>query len=210
MEQTPGYLELAVQKSPENPSAAWLWQDPPSSILGKELQVRVGGSFVWPPPGVNIRNLKRVAFVAGGVGINPLVSILSSIAEEATRAFEVTFLYSMKDPGHGQRDASKMLFLERLQSAFVSRKVKGQLKLFLTSSSEEKGAVHCKEGDIKFEGRRIKREDLEEAVGGSSERRFTVVYVCGVPAMTDKFVEELTDAQGLGMAPHTVLCEKWW
>lgn len=45
------YLELAVQKSPDNPPAHYLWR-PASEILHSELRVRVGGSFVWPPPGV--------------------------------------------------------------------------------------------------------------------------------------------------------------
>lgn len=45
------YLELAVQKSPDNPPAQYLWR-PTAEILDSELRVRVGGSFVWPPPGV--------------------------------------------------------------------------------------------------------------------------------------------------------------
>ena len=62
------FLELAVQESPSNPPAAWLWR-PSEEILGRELQVRVGGSFVWPPPGVNLDEIYRVIFIAGGVGI---------------------------------------------------------------------------------------------------------------------------------------------
>lgn len=46
------YLELAVQKSPDNVVAKWLWQPIPSILSSSALQVRVGGSFVWPPPGV--------------------------------------------------------------------------------------------------------------------------------------------------------------
>ena len=63
-----GYLELAIQRSPRNPPAAWLWQ-PESEILGSDLLVRIGGSFVWPPPGIDAKGIKRVVFVAGGVGI---------------------------------------------------------------------------------------------------------------------------------------------
>jgi hypothetical protein len=59
---------LAVQKSPYNPPAAWLWQDF-EKVLGEELKVRVGGSFVWPPKGVDLSEIKNVVFVAGGVGI---------------------------------------------------------------------------------------------------------------------------------------------
>ena len=62
------FLELAVQKSPGNPPAAWLWQ-PPEEILGKEVNVRVGGSFVWPPQSVGGEEIKRAVFIAGGVGI---------------------------------------------------------------------------------------------------------------------------------------------
>jgi hypothetical protein len=62
------YLELAVQKSPDNPPAAWLWK-PIKEVMGKEVHVRVGGSFVWPPPGVDMDKIKRAVFIAGGVGI---------------------------------------------------------------------------------------------------------------------------------------------
>lgn len=64
-------LELAVQKSPDNPPAAWLWRES-RSIVGSELSVRVGGSFTWPPFGWNreqINGIRKVVFVAGGVGI---------------------------------------------------------------------------------------------------------------------------------------------
>lgn len=47
----PPFLELAVQRSPDNVVARWLWQ-PTDAILSAQLHVRVGGSFVWPPPGV--------------------------------------------------------------------------------------------------------------------------------------------------------------
>lgn len=62
------FLELAIQHSPSNPPAAWLWR-PEDEILNSVLQVRVGGSFVWPPPGVDLKTIKRVVLVAGGVGI---------------------------------------------------------------------------------------------------------------------------------------------
>lgn len=61
------YLELAVQKS-DNPPAQWLWKNP-EKILNTELRVRVGGSFTWPPPGINEHDIERAVFVAGGVGI---------------------------------------------------------------------------------------------------------------------------------------------
>jgi hypothetical protein len=59
---------LAIQKSPENPAAAWFWK-PKETIIDQELQVRVGGSFVWPPPSVDLNTVDHAIFVAGGVGI---------------------------------------------------------------------------------------------------------------------------------------------
>ncbi|KAH8652461.1 hypothetical protein BX600DRAFT_553836 [Xylariales sp. PMI_506] len=223
----PGYLELAIQKSPENPAAAWLWQEE-DLILGQELRVRVGGSFVWPPPGVtDPAALKRAVFVAGGVGINPLVSMLSSLADQnpggyeeaeeergGARSIEVQFLYSMKDPGSededGWRVADSMLFVERIANIFAREQVRGELKMFLTGGSDKEGRVACNEVELAFTGRRITQSDLEAALGDAEERKDTVVYVCGVPDMTDEFVEALTAADGLSLAPENVLCEKWW
>ena len=62
------YVELAVQHAPGNPASAWLWQAP-SEIQGKELTVRVGGSFVWPPSGLDLEEVRNLVLIAGGVGI---------------------------------------------------------------------------------------------------------------------------------------------
>ncbi|KAI1336166.1 NADH-cytochrome b-5 reductase [Xylariaceae sp. FL0016] len=223
----PGYLELAVQKSPDNPPAAWLWRDVPS-IQGQPLHVRVGGSFVWPPPGINARSLRRAVFVAGGVGVNPLVSMLSAIASSSSSssssssppAFEVDFLYSVRGPR--RRSVAEVPFLARLAAVFAAGKVKGRLRLFMTGGDAGTGEGVLAHGDedgsgmreekegIAFMRRRITVDDVAETVGGPDERRFAVVYVCGVPTMTDEFVAKLTDRGGLAMESHRVLCEKWW
>ncbi|KAI3330975.1 hypothetical protein F4824DRAFT_305707 [Ustulina deusta] len=285
------YLELAVQKSPDNPPAAWLWQDAgpsptvvvddddgasrsifSSPIIGSELHVRVGGGFVWPPPGINARALRRVVFVAGGVGVNPLVSMLGFLASSSPPAptslttpqpaapggdLEVRFLYSTRDPGAAReggsggaemrRNARGMLFLERIARVFRQGRVKGRLEVFLTGgggagTADGEGGEKKKKGEgartsvdgdgdgdgdngilvgggdegeaeftIPFHPRRCTVEDDVAAAVGNP--RFAVVYVCGVPAMTDEFVAKLTrreDEGGLGMEPYRVLCEKWW
>ncbi|KAI0969854.1 hypothetical protein F4678DRAFT_157126 [Xylaria arbuscula] len=299
------YLELAVQKSPDNPPAAWLWQNAVNEsgsesggIIGKDIRVRVGGTFVWPPPGINVRTLRRVVFVAGGVGVNPLVSMLCSLASASSAPktsttgagdLEVRFIYSAKDPGVDSsskgkrgagnvRNARNVLFLERIARVFRRGLVKGRLELFLTGGADagttdttkdtteagteegegqnaETGLKSHEDGDadevedgeiivgagntgngdgdgdvkddnknekdeakendeeftIPFHPRRCTVEDdVATAIGNP---RFTVVYVCGVPDMTDEFVAKLTGPQsegGLGMEPHRVLCEKWW
>ena len=206
------YLELAVQKSPDNAVAQWLWQ-PTESILHSQLRVRIGGSFVWPPPSIDPSTLKKVVFVAGGVGINPLISILSHIAGTGGDAppYDVQFFYSLKDPGP-DREADSMPFIERLASIFSREKVKGSLHLFLTGGEQDAGGdstvLACNELDLPFEKRRITQSDLTQAIG--PDKASVVVYICGLPTMTDEFVEKLTSPGGHALDPSRVLCEKWW
>lgn len=68
-----------MQKSPQNPPAAWLWR-PQAEILGKELMVRVGGDFVWPPAScIEMEELKKVVFVAGGMGVKYVSPLLTQM-----------------------------------------------------------------------------------------------------------------------------------
>ncbi|KAK3403121.1 hypothetical protein B0T20DRAFT_474917 [Sordaria brevicollis] len=211
------YLELAIQKSPNNPPAAWLWK-PLSDIMNAEVKVRVGGSFIWPPAGIDVSALRKVVLVAGGVGINPLISILSAIADDMKGGklpdgCEVTMLYSMKDPGP-PRNVEKMLFVERIAELFAKEDVRGMFRLFLTGphgtqeSNMKDAIVDCHGFIVKFANRRISLEDISSAIGG--DKSSAVVYVCGVPTMTDEMVEKLVSDDGLAMARDRVLFEKWW
>jgi len=210
-----GYLELAIQRSPTNPPAAWIWR-PSSEILGSELQIRVGGSFVWPPCYYGSEGIRRVVFIAGGVGINPLMSMLSHIAETGdTNSFDIKFLYSVRDPG-SPRKTDEILFLNRLHESIKKLGTKGQLSLYLTSSRDDEtkaGEVILSsrdqpDGRLKFERRRITEEDLLGAIGPIEERKDTVCYICGVPTMTDVLVKKVQNAEGTD--PRHVLYERWW
>ncbi|KAK1968248.1 NADH-cytochrome b-5 reductase [Colletotrichum sublineola] len=217
------YLELAVQNSPSNPAAVWLWGNPVngngvgyshnSESEPAQLRVRVGGSFTWPPQSIDLALLRRVVFVAGGVGINPLMSMLSHLAERCGSRYDVQFLYSTKAPAEGL-DSGKILFLERLAAIYGRKKVRGQLKLFLTHMQgipwASETVLPCKEVEVTFKKRRMTLEDIAEALGLKEEHKSAVVYVCGVPAMTDEFVGKLTSPDGLALEREQVLCEKWW
>ncbi|KAF1995832.1 hypothetical protein P154DRAFT_580536 [Amniculicola lignicola CBS 123094] len=217
------FFELAVQQSPDNPPAAWLWQ-PEEHILGRELAVRVGGSFVWPPPGVAQERIKRVVFIAGGVGINPFMSMLSHIREEEY-SLEVHMLYSTKVPDKSsERDS--ILFLPQILEAFgghrisPDRKGKDSLQLFLTctwsgeqitANSYFQNSLDHQPGtslSITTRIHRIEKENLLAIIGNEDERRHSVYYVCGPPEMTDSIVEYLRQQEGV--TPESVLCEKWW
>lgn len=191
------YFELAVQESPANPPAAWLWQ-PPSEILGCELQVRVGGSFVFPPAEIPLDEIRRVVFVAGGVGINPFASMMGCIAEEG-HELDVRVLYSNKVPAQG---LTGVLFLERIKTWFEENKISGDLKVFETSEHGK----HEDESEFNVSKRRFTVQDVKEAVAGQEEE--SVVYVCGPAEMTDEIVDGLTRDDG--MDKKRVMLEKWW
>ena len=226
------YLELAVQNSPSNPPAAWLWRFP-DEILGSELHVRVGGSFTWPPHGWSaerVRQIRKIIFVAGGVGINPLISMVASIFENRhvardmrTPRAEIVFLYSTKIPSPSSTSlaggdatleygsADEILFLPRLRS-LSAENPSMRLSLYLTGSSSNKYSTSTSKfvlNDIDSAPKhhRIGPADLEDALGRDEElRRETVVYVCGPPAMTDEIVAWF---EGNGLDGR-VFCEKWW
>ncbi|KAL6862356.1 hypothetical protein J3F83DRAFT_746044 [Trichoderma novae-zelandiae] len=233
------YFELAVQESPDNEPAAWLWR-PVGEILGARLRVRVGGRFVFPPRlpppltgekdastasdgdgdgdgvGVGGGGLKKVVFVAGGVGVNPLVSMLSYIAENSTAneqtplVEDVVFLYASKMPRSGK--LADILFLDRIARFFGEGKVKGRVKLFVTGAAaslqgtrEIAGTREMNGARVEVQKRRITAADVEDAVADGRDPG-TVVYVCGPRTMTDELAERLAGV----MDPRRVLTEKWW
>jgi ferredoxin-NADP reductase len=168
----------------------------------------VGGSFFWPPKLARSaeKKIKRAVFVAGGVGINPLMSMVSTLEhvkkESGELGFSVKFLYTTRDPG-SSRSPTEILFLERLQSVFRTLGTEGELHLFLTPSKNTAGGssaegVGLDDKSLSVQRRRITQKDLIDAL----------CYICGVPGMTDEFVEKATRAEG--MDEENVLFEKWW
>ncbi|KAF2109652.1 hypothetical protein BDV96DRAFT_604543 [Lophiotrema nucula] len=208
------YLELAIQKSPDNPPAAWLWK-PEEDIKGKELNVRVGGSFVFPPPDIDLADIKRVVLIAGGVGINPLISILSHIREEHP-SLRVHFLYSTKLPRTNPNPA-EVLFLPRILH-ILEMADEGSLALDLFFTGSGDGLVLALDdafvasltrgNSVRFCTHRIDEAALARAVGDMDERKSSVYYVCGPPVMTDDLVDHIRGQDQV--SPGYVSCEKWW
>lgn len=236
------YIELAIQYSPENPVAAYLFR-PAEDLLHTPVSIRVGGSFVFPPPPVVDNDgkdgeqlqFRKVVFVAGGMGINPMMSMLSHIAESRERyqGLEVRLLYTVKEPtpisgaqgeGHDSiawgveqiQKSQGILFLDRIAELFTTTKLQGQIQLFLTGGKKPTSAegrranvlVQCGTREVPALRRRMAIVDVEEAIG--SDKDAIIVYICGVPTMTDEFVEALVSPGGFGMEQSRVLCEKWW
>ncbi|KAJ5732493.1 Riboflavin synthase-like beta-barrel [Penicillium malachiteum] len=214
------YVELAVQDSPGNPAAAWLWK-PKEEILGKGVNIRVGGSFVWPPNGLNAKDVKNVVLIAGGVGINPLISILSHLnVIQNAHPLNIHFLYSSRVPQNKDTKSTdfildQILFLPRLRQIIRSQgsssRLHLSLSLFLTNASEAGFSLESP-ADLTIYPRRIQDEDLRLAIEGHKgelDPQETVAYVCGPPAMTDQLVEQMQKILGEG-GSQRVFFEKWW
>jgi NAD(P)H-flavin reductase len=142
--------------------------------------------------------IRRVVFAAGGVGINPLVSMIGHIADGGYDV-DVRVLYASKVPKGGLKE---VIFLERIAGWYAQGKLRGELKVFATGGVTE-GASST---GFEVLTRRFGVEDIRQAVGDRTDEG--LVYVCGPQGMTDELVEGLTGEGGL--EKRRVLVEKWW
>jgi ferredoxin-NADP reductase len=206
-------IHLAIQKALDNPVTEYFWQTPLSKIVGTFLSVRVGGTFTWPPSG---EAPARAVFLAGGVGINPLMSMVRFISElpDLERPKQVEFLYGFKIPSCGSGSecngvrivrADEVLFLPELLS--IKNKWDGTtskmgLRMFATGDFDTltlgEDLQHASKG-------RMTEVDVITALG--SKPGEAVAYVCGPSSMTDRLVQVIKDA---GVVENRVLCERWW
>lgn len=193
-----------MQDAPHNPAAAWLWR-PQEEILGQTLQIRVGGSFTCPPA-EGLKGVKKIVLVAGGVGVNPLMSMLGYIAAERVDV-EVTVLYGSKI-----EEGGKVVLLDRMLNLFVKKLVKGSVKLFLTGKKDVEAGVQAIDGvSVGVHSGRMTINTVLDEIRGLGDAKAGLVYICGPPAMTDEFVEALTreDMKDV-IHPNNVKLEKWW
>ncbi|EEH45430.1 uncharacterized protein PADG_01580 [Paracoccidioides brasiliensis Pb18] len=229
------YVELAIQKSLSSPPAAWFWQ-PRDAILGQEFEVRVGGRFIWPPPNIPLEEIGRAVFVAGGVGINPLISMLAHIFQNPwtlPHSSTVNLLYSTRlptTPKEGEdisNHLDQILFFPRLRNILNSQRHLRQqqreqtpvfhLHLYITNLPN---TPYVPPEDISLHNYRITMADLHKVIRGeqtaagneySSRGERTVCYICGPPGMTDEFVAGAEEIIGTGEeGEKRIFYEKWW
>jgi ferredoxin-NADP reductase len=211
---------LAIQISPENPPAAFLWRPVPD-ILNSTVSFKVGGNFVYPPPTLDrsaCEKIDRVVFVAGGVGINPIISMISALNEVGTSQSlggmtkTVRVLYSSRRETESNGQGAEILFETRLRDIAGKwdqhEHVDYKYSFFETSGQTGDEHERPMSSNMAIHSRRISQDDLLETLGPEDDRGNAVVYVCGLPTMTDEFVELLKHAPG--MDEKRVLCEKWW
>ncbi|XP_055272816.1 oxidoreductase NAD-binding domain-containing protein 1 isoform X1 [Moschus berezovskii] len=187
-------IELAV-KHANHPPALWIHNQ---CALGSEVAVRVGGQFFFDPqPADACRNL---VLIAGGVGINPLLSILRHAADlhreraSAGRGYEmgtVRLFYSARDTG-------ELLFKKNILDLVNEFPEKIACSLHVTKQTTQITAdlrPYITEG-------RITEKEIRDHIS-----KETLFYICGPPPMTDFFSKELESSR----VPSEHICfEKWW
>lgn len=172
-----GTMDLAIKASLAAP-ANWVHT---ACKVGDTVGLRVGGNFFHPSPGLSFPH--SILLVAGGVGINPLFSIMQqckSLSDNKAPGCPkaLTLLYSAK-----RRE--ELIFLEEMKL-----REGWSLETFVTG---EEG------------GRRLEQSDLKKALERMPGR--VVTYLCGPPTMTEAVA---TDLQNLGMDRGDVKYENWW
>ncbi|KAL5466981.1 hypothetical protein EMCRGX_G031146 [Ephydatia muelleri] len=180
--QTAGTIDLAIQYS-THPPAHWMHT---KCKVADKLSIQVGGDFYYYPssPGEE----RELLLVAGGMGINPLFSILQHQVH-AHSSWKVKLLFVA-------RTASSLLFKDQLE------------RLCANSDAIEVQYFVTREVSLnpKINSCRITREDLTQAVA-TLDLLNLFCFVCGPPPMTDNVIQCLRD---VGVPQNCIQYEKWW
>ncbi|KAF5893427.1 oxidoreductase NAD-binding domain-containing protein 1 [Clarias magur] len=184
-------IELAV-KYTQHPPAHWIHTE---CTLGSHVKVRVGGDFYFDPMPSDCT--VDLLMVAGGVGINPLYSILMHTADllrlpnayipghthlcySAKNTKELLFKNSITDLCHEFPDEFSCDFRVTQQDF----EIETALQLYAASG-------------------KISLEMLRHHVNPGR----TLCYLCGPPPMIESVS---TDLQSLGLSMDRIRYEKWW
>ena len=194
-------FELAIKYS-NHPPAKWFHEQ---AIIGDEINVRVGGEFVWDSLIEKQEKTIHVIFIAGGVGNNPLISMLESICqdklsdkkEEKLFVEKVRLFYSV-------RTFSELLFYKRIEGFHKQLPELLECSYFLTRDDP-----HHEIKDSEFYYRqRINKKILENVIDKEKEYLERLkCFVCGPSAMEDDVIEWLKES---GVDENRILFEKWW
>ncbi|KAL1787667.1 oxidoreductase NAD-binding domain-containing protein 1 [Sigmodon hispidus] len=187
-------IELAV-KYTDHPPAVWVHN---KCTLDSEVALRVGGEFFFDPQPTNApRNL---VLIAGGVGINPLLSILRHSADlhrnqadkgNSCNIETIKLFYSAKN-------TSELLFKKNILDLVNEFPEKITCRFHVTKQTTQ---ISAELKPYTVEGR-ITEKEISDHISAE-----TLFYICGPPLMTDFFSKQLENSH----VPKDHICfEKWW
>ncbi len=171
-------FSLAIrQDDSDHPVTNWLHQD---AKVGDKVEVALGGDFYYEPDEAD-----SVVLIAGGIGLTPLMSIVRSVDELATRTL-LTLVYSSSTP-------DELLFRDELESLAVSN---SRIRPIFTVTQPAPETWDGYTGRIDAELLRAESVDLD-----------ALFFVCGPPTMIQAMIAMLRE---LGVPRARIRYEQWW
>ena len=171
-------FSLAVKRDDSNhPVTNWLHED---ARVGDQVEVSLGGDFFYEPD-----EAESVVLIAGGIGLTPLMSIVRSAHELATRT-QLTLIYSVSTP-------DELLFRDEL-GAIAAANPRIRPVFTITQPSPETWDGHT--GRIDADLLRTESIDLD-----------ALFFVCGPASMIRAMIAMLGD---LGVPRPRIRYEQWW
>lgn len=201
--RTSSEIHLAVKES-KWPPAYWFHS---RCRPGDVFKIRVGGDFFLHDGDflhdgtAPSRKMADVVLIAGGVGINPLLSMGLHLAD-----------LQRARPGCPQLpDRVVLLYGARTRQELIFRDVIASMKTELQSLDVRyfvsREPVAAAEASQYREGR-VTEADLEAALQQCADRTKVVCYLCGPRSMmTDDFLSGL---RRRGVSDDRLFYEKWW
>ncbi|XP_028418091.1 oxidoreductase NAD-binding domain-containing protein 1-like [Dendronephthya gigantea] len=185
-------IDLAVKRS-DHPPAHWVHSQ---CRVGDEVSLTVGGDFFYDPM---TENSKQLLFIAGGVGINPLYSIIQQIYQSLKSSnldedVKFELLYSASD-------LHELIFKDELD-AIAEATGNFKCQMFVTRDKPATNIVWGRK--VKLE--RISAQVLEETLRNFNTSAMTV-FVCGPPSMIQFITSALKNA---GVSNSNIKQEQWW
>ncbi|CAG8486194.1 13086_t:CDS:2 [Cetraspora pellucida] len=200
-------FELSIKYS-TNPPAKWFHEN---AKIGDSVEVRVGGEFVWDEKKEQEDGTECVMFIAGGVGINPLISMFTSILEVENNSNvnymkkvgvkKIRLLYSAKS-------FSELLFYNRIEKLRKEWPQVLECKYFLTGENVSPSQSPFANDESEFcYGQRISQKILGDIIMKEHDNLDKLkCFICGPPIMRDDLICWLKSA---GLIEKRILLEKW-
>ncbi|XP_071102755.1 oxidoreductase NAD-binding domain-containing protein 1-like [Haliotis cracherodii] len=186
-------LQLAVKRSPHPPAH---WVHTKCKVVA-QVDLRVGGDYFYDPqPGEEPPT--NLLLVAGGVGINPLMSMLSHVHDlqqtATTRSMcpnKVILMFSAKTK-------EELLFRKRIDELCNMKSHNMSSMYFITEETAGKGD--------NFVNSRIKEEHIQELTDRLKPGKVEC-YLCG-PSPMIASIETMLKA--CGITEPSIHYERWW
>ena len=172
-------FSLAVkQDDSDHPVTNWLHED---AQVGDRVEVTLGGDFYYEPDEAD-----SVVLIAGGIGLTPLMSIVRSVHELATRT-RLTLVYSASTP-------DELLFRDEVES-IASRQFR---ESGASSRSRRLKPIPGMGTQGRIDANLLRAESVDLDA---------LFFVCGPPAMIRAMIAMLRE---LGVPRPRIRYEQWW